>query len=97
MRSAEKTARARWAARDSRAFGSGPCARGSAPGRGPVDGKVVLLEFLLRNRERVVSKDDVIAAVWDQRIVSDAALTTRMNVARSAIGDSGEDQRLIKT
>jgi adenylate cyclase len=56
-----------------------------------------LLEFLLRNRERVVSKDDVIAAVWDQRIVSDAAVTTRLNVARSAIGDSGEEQRLIKT
>jgi hypothetical protein len=35
--------------------------------------------------------------VWDGRIVSDAALTTRINVARNAIGDSGEDQRLIKT
>jgi len=56
-----------------------------------------LLEYLLRNRERVVSKDDLIAAVWDQRFVSDAALTTRMNVARGAIGDSGAEQRLIKT
>src|SRR5262249_23638244 len=43
------------------------------------------------------SKDDLIAAVWDGRIVSDAALTTRINVARNALGDSGEDQRLIKT
>ena len=56
-----------------------------------------LLEYLLRHRERVVSKDDLIAAVWEQRIVSDAALTTRINVARSAIGDNGEEQRLIRT
>jgi DNA-binding winged helix-turn-helix (wHTH) protein len=56
-----------------------------------------LLDYLLRNRERVVSKDDLIAAIWEGRVVSDAALTTRLNVARSAIGDSGEDQRLIKT
>src|SRR5262249_7403444 len=56
-----------------------------------------LLEYLLRHRERVVSKDDLIAAIWEQRIVSDAALTTRINVARSAIADTGEEQRLIKT
>jgi adenylate cyclase len=56
-----------------------------------------LIAYLIRNRERVVSKDDLIAAIWDGRIVSDAALTTRINVARSAIGDSGEQQRLIKT
>jgi TolB-like protein/Tfp pilus assembly protein PilF len=56
-----------------------------------------LLDYLIRNRERVVSKDDLIAAVWDGRIVSDTALTTRLNVARGAIGDSGEEQRLIKT
>jgi TolB-like protein len=56
-----------------------------------------LLDYLIRNRERVVSKDDLINAIWDGRIVSDAALTTRLNVARSAIGDSGDEQRLIKT
>jgi TolB-like protein len=56
-----------------------------------------LLDYLIRNRERVVSKDDLINAVWNGRIVSEAALTTRLNVARSAIGDSGEEQRLIKT
>ena len=56
-----------------------------------------LLDYLLRNRERVVSKDDLIAAVWDSRIVSDSALTTRLNVARRALGDSGDQQRLIKT
>jgi TolB-like protein len=56
-----------------------------------------LLEYLIRNRERLVSKDDLIDAVWSGRIVSDAALTTRLNAARSAIGDTGEKQRLIKT
>ena len=56
-----------------------------------------LLDHLIRNRERVISKDDLITAIWDGRIVSDAAVTTRINAARSAIGDSGEEQRLIKT
>ena len=56
-----------------------------------------LLEYLIRNRQRVVSKDDLIKTIWDGRIVSDAALTTRLNAARSAIGDTGEEQRLIKT
>ena len=56
-----------------------------------------LLEYLIRNRERVVSKDDLIYAVWNGRSVSDAALTTRLNAARSAVGDTGEKQCLIKT
>jgi TolB-like protein/Flp pilus assembly protein TadD len=56
-----------------------------------------LLGYLIRNRERVVSKDDLIKTVWNGRVVSDAALATRLNVARSVIGDSGEKQRLIKT
>ena len=56
-----------------------------------------LLDYLIRNRERVVSKEGLIKAIWDERAVSDAALTTRLNVARNVIGDSGEGQRLIKT
>ncbi len=56
-----------------------------------------LLDYLIRNREHVVSKDNLIKAIWNGRSVSDAALTTRLNVARSAIGDSGDEQRLIKT
>jgi len=56
-----------------------------------------LLDYLIRNRERVVSKDDLIHAIWNGRAVSDAALTTRINAARGAIGDTGEKQHLIKT
>ncbi|HTB04679.1 MAG TPA: winged helix-turn-helix domain-containing protein [Bradyrhizobium sp.] len=56
-----------------------------------------LLEFLIRARERVVSRDDLLAAVWQGRIVSEATLSSRVNSARAAIGDNGEEQRLIKT
>jgi TolB-like protein len=56
-----------------------------------------LLEYLIRNRERLVSKDDLVAAVWNGRAISDSALTTRLNAVRHAIGDSGNQQRLIKT
>ena len=56
-----------------------------------------LLAYVIRNRERVVSKDDLVAAIWNGRIVSESALTTCINAARTAIGDSGEAQRLIKT
>jgi DNA-binding winged helix-turn-helix (wHTH) protein/alpha-beta hydrolase superfamily lysophospholipase len=56
-----------------------------------------LLEFLLRTRDRVVSKDELIAAVWNGRIVSESTLTSRMNAARHAVGDSGQQQRLIRT
>ena len=56
-----------------------------------------LLEFLLHNRDRVVSKDEILAAVWGGRIVSELTLASRVNAARSAIGDNGEDQRLIRT
>lgn len=56
-----------------------------------------LLEYLIRNRERVVTKDDLIHAVWNGRAVSDAALTTRLNAARNAIDDTGEAKHLIKT
>lgn len=56
-----------------------------------------LLLYLIRNRARVVSKDELISSVWGGRIVSDSALTTRINAARTAIGDSGKTQSLIRT
>src|SRR5215475_10388580 len=46
-----------------------------------------LLGYLIDNRERVVSKDDLIRSIWQGRVVSDVALTTRLNSARKAIGD----------
>ena len=56
-----------------------------------------LLIYLVQNHHRVVSKDDLIATVWEGRIVSESTLTSRINAARKAVGDSGEDQKLIRT
>ena len=56
-----------------------------------------LLEFLVRNRDHVVSRDDLLAAVWNGRIVSDSAIDARINAARRAIGDDGQQQRWIRT
>ena len=56
-----------------------------------------LLEYLIRNRERGVSKEDLLAAVWNERIASESTLSTRINAARTVLGDSGEEQRLIRT
>jgi TolB-like protein/cytochrome c-type biogenesis protein CcmH/NrfG len=56
-----------------------------------------LLVYLVQNRDRVVSKDDLIAAVWGGRIVSESTLASRINAARTAVGDSGEEQKLIRT
>jgi TolB-like protein/cytochrome c-type biogenesis protein CcmH/NrfG len=56
-----------------------------------------LLRYLVEQRARVVSKDDLIGHVWENRIVSDSALNSRINAARKAIRDDGEAQRLIRT
>lgn len=56
-----------------------------------------LLVHLLKYRDRVVTRDDLIALVWGGRIVSDSTLDSRINAARSAIGDNGKEQRLIRT
>jgi TolB-like protein len=56
-----------------------------------------LVIYLLQNRERVVSKDDLLASVWGGRIVSDATLDSRIAAARRAVGDSGTAQSLIRT
>jgi TolB-like protein len=50
-----------------------------------------------RNRERVVSKDDLIENIWGGRIVSESSLTTRINAARTAVADSGASQQVIRT
>jgi len=56
-----------------------------------------LLTFLVHNRERVVSKDDLLQAVWAGRTVSESTLTSHINAARKAVGDNGDEQRLIRT
>jgi TolB-like protein/tetratricopeptide (TPR) repeat protein len=56
-----------------------------------------LLIYLVRNRERVVTKDDLIEVVWGGRIVSESTLTSHINAVRRALGDSGEEQRLVRT
>jgi len=56
-----------------------------------------LLVFLISNRDPVVSKEDLINAVWSGRIVSDSTLASRINAVRRAIGDNGREQRLIRT
>jgi TolB-like protein len=56
-----------------------------------------LLHYLIRNRDRVVSKDDVLGAIWHRRIVSESVLSTRINAVRAAIGDDGAAQRVIRT
>ena len=69
------------------------------------DGKVVdlerqvfgLLALLVENSERLVSKDEIIEKVWDGRIVTDAAVASRVKSARAALGDDGKSQQFIKT
>jgi DNA-binding winged helix-turn-helix (wHTH) protein len=56
-----------------------------------------LLEYLIRNRGHVISRDDLLDDIWGGRIVSESTLATRINAARSAISDDGESQRLIRT
>jgi pimeloyl-ACP methyl ester carboxylesterase/DNA-binding winged helix-turn-helix (wHTH) protein len=56
-----------------------------------------VLSYLVRNHERLVSKDELLDKVWGNSFVSDAALNSRLMAARKAIGDNGRDQRLIRT
>ncbi len=56
-----------------------------------------LLLLLVENRERMVSKDELIEKVWDGRIVSESALTSRIKSARQALGDDGKAQKYIRT
>lgn len=56
-----------------------------------------LLVHLLRHRDHVVSRGELIKLVWDGRIVSNSTLDSRINAVRNAIGDSGREQRLVRT
>ncbi len=64
----------------------------------PVEPQVFdLLVYLIENRDRVVTKDDILAAVWHGRIVSESTLSSRVNAVRHAIGDTGKQQQYIRT
>ena len=56
-----------------------------------------LLVYLVRSRDRVVSKNDLPRAIWGGRIVSESTVTSRINAVRKAIGDSGAAQDLVRT
>ena len=64
----------------------------------PIEPQVFdVLAYLVQNRDRIVSKDDLFESVWKGRIVSDAALNSRISAARRAVGDDGATQALIRT
>lgn len=64
----------------------------------PVEPQVFdLLRYLIENRTRVVSRDDLLDAVWRGRVVSESTLGSRINAVRQALGDSGDKQMLIRT
>ena len=56
-----------------------------------------LIVHLVRNRDRIVSKDELIETIWNGRIISEAALSSRINGARRVLGDNGNDQIFIRT
>src|SRR5690349_2856107 len=56
-----------------------------------------LIVHLMRNRDRIVSKDELIETIWNGRIISEAALSSRVNGARRVLGDNGNDQVFIRT
>ena len=56
-----------------------------------------MLRYLVANRDRVVSKEELLDAIWGDRFVSESALTSRVKAARRAVGDDGQAQRVIKT
>lgn len=56
-----------------------------------------LLAYLVENRERLVSRDELLEKIWDGRLVSDSALASRVKAARKVIGDDGKAQRFIRT
>jgi len=55
-----------------------------------------LLVFLVENRDRVISRSELLGTLWKGRVVSDSALSARLKAARKAIGDTGSEQNLIK-
>jgi adenylate cyclase len=64
----------------------------------PVEPQVFdLLRYLVENRDRTVTKDELHEAIWQRRIVSESALSSRIKAARQAVNDTGNDQKIIRT
>jgi pimeloyl-ACP methyl ester carboxylesterase/DNA-binding winged helix-turn-helix (wHTH) protein len=64
----------------------------------PIEPQVFdILLHLIRSRDRVVSNDELIKAVWGGRIVAESTLSSRISVMRQALGDSGQSQRIVRT
>ena len=64
----------------------------------PVEPQVLSLLFLLvENRDRLVTKDELVATIWGGRAISDSAISSRIKSARQVLGDDGDTQRLIRT
>ncbi len=77
-------------------LGRGELRRGGAVR--PVEPQVfALLALLVEHRERLVSREEIVEKVWEGRIISDAAVASRIKSAREALGDDGKQQRFIRT
>jgi DNA-binding winged helix-turn-helix (wHTH) protein len=64
----------------------------------PIEPQVIeLLILLIENRERMISKQEINEIVWRGRIVSEAALSSRIKSARQVLGDNGRLQQFIRT
>src|SRR5215475_2567101 len=64
----------------------------------PIEPQVFdLLVHLIRNRNRIVSREELIDAVWKGRVISEATLSSRVSAVRRAIGDNGDDQLFVRT
>src|SRR6478609_9427259 len=74
------------------------CELSGPEGRILVEPQVLaLLRLLIENRDRLVTRDEILARVWNGRIVSEAAISSRIKSARQAVGDGGASQSLIRT
>jgi TolB-like protein len=56
-----------------------------------------LLIYLIKHRDRLITRDELFENIWRGRIVSDATLSSRIKAARQAVGDTGKDQAIIQT
>ena len=56
-----------------------------------------MLTLFLNRGDAVVSRDELVDVLWNGRVISDSAISVRINAARKAVGDNGKDQVIIKT